>query len=72
MNEQNTGVISILGYMKIEGKTPAGGDYIEAFPKDDEGNPALIGNATNAVIHECRNNGEIVLSKFISLNGISA
>ena len=72
MNEQNTGVISILGYMKIEGKTPAGGDYIEAFPKDDEGNPALIDNATNAVIHECRSNGEIVLSKFISLNGKSA
>ena len=72
MNESNTGIISILGYMKIEGKTPAGGDYIEAFPKDDEGNPVLIDNATNAVIHECRSNGEIVLSKFISLNGISA
>ena len=68
-DRDNKGVISILGYMKIEGKTPSGGDYIEAFPKDDEGNPALIDNATNAVIHECRSNGEIVLSKYVSLGG---
>ena len=34
MTEQDRGVISILGYMKVEGKTPSGGDYIEAFPKD--------------------------------------
>ena len=69
MNENNASVISILGYMKVEGKTPSGGDYIEAFPKDDEGNPALIDYATNAVIHECRSNGEIVLSKYVSLDG---
>ena len=70
MDEQdNKGIISILGYMKIEGKTPSGGDYIEAFPKDDEGNPVLIDKATNAVIHECRSNGEIVLSKYVSLDG---
>ena len=42
MTEQDRGVISILGYMKVEGKTPSGGDYIEAFPKDDEGNPVRI------------------------------
>ena len=69
MNEGNTDVISILGYMKIEGKTPSGGDYIEAFPKDDEGNPAFIDKATNVVIHECRNNGEIILSKYASFDG---
>ena len=32
MTERDRGVISILGYMKVEGKTPSGGDYIEAFP----------------------------------------
>lgn len=68
MTEQDRGVISILGYMKVKGKTPSGGDYIEAFPKDDEGNPVRIENATNVVIHECKENGEILLSKFISLD----
>ena len=33
MTEQDRGVISILGYMKVEGKTPSGGDYIEALVK---------------------------------------
>lgn len=61
-------VISILGYMKIEGKTPAGGDYIEAFPKDDEGRPVFIENATNVVIHECRSNGEIIASSYGALS----
>lgn len=68
MTEQDRGVISILGYMKVEGKTPSGGDYIEAFPKDDDGNPVSIENATNVVIHECRDNGEILKSKYISMD----
>ena len=68
MTDQDKAVISILGYMKVEGKTPSGGDYIEAFPKDDEGNPVCIENATNVVIHECRGNGEILLSKCISMD----
>ncbi len=68
MADQSKAVISILGYMKVEGKTPAGGDYIEAFPKDDDGNPVSIENATNVVIHECRDNGEILKSKYISMD----
>ena len=68
MADQDKAVISILGYMKVEGKTPSGGDYIEAFPKDDDGNPVSIENATNVVIHECRDNGEILISKCISMN----
>ena len=62
MTEQDRGVISILGYMKVEGKTLSGGDYIEAFPKDDERNPVRIENATNVVIHECK--GNAVKKKF--------
>ncbi|MCR5232569.1 MAG: hypothetical protein K6E53_01480 [Lachnospiraceae bacterium] len=68
MADQDKAVISILGYMKVEGKTPSGGDYIEAFPKDDDGNPVSIENATNVVIHECRDNGEILKSKYISMD----
>lgn len=68
MADQDKAVISILGYMKVEGKTPSGGDYIEAFPKDDDGNPVSIENATNVVIHECRSNGEILSSKCISMD----
>ena len=68
MADQDKAVISILGYMKVEGKTPSGGDYIEAFPKDDDGNPVSIENATNVVIHECRDNGEILISKCISMD----
>ena len=68
MANQDKAVISILGYMKVEGKTPSGGDYIEAFPKDDDGNPVSIENATNVVIHECRDNGEILISKCISMD----
>lgn len=49
---------------RIEGATPAGGDYAEIFYTDDAGNPAEKESATMCIIRECKKDGTIVNETF--------
>lgn len=47
-------------YEKVYDKTPNGGDYSEAWYRDDEGKPADSSVATVIHIHECKADGTII------------
>ena len=51
-----------MDYKRIYEKTPAGGDYSEIFYLDDIGNSTDEEIATNCIIRECKQDGELVSS----------
>ena len=51
-----------MTYERIDGATPAGGDYAEIWYMDDSRNIAEKDSATQCMIRECKNDGTLLMS----------
>ena len=51
-------------HMRIDGKTPGGGDYSEIWFMNDSGNVVDEKEATRCVIRECRSDGTLISETF--------
>ena len=49
-----------MKHKRVDGITPAGGDYSEIYYMDDQHNIVDSSVATRCVIRECRNDGELI------------
>lgn len=58
----------MAGGIRVEGKTPSGGAYSEAFYLDDKDNIVDPENATHMIINECLENGEIINTTYAAAN----
>lgn len=52
------------GMMRIDKKTPSGGDYSIMYYLDDDGNEVPKEKATNAIINEYKKNGDLINSTY--------
>ncbi len=50
---------------RIDGATPAGGDYSEIYYLDDEGNTVDESLAVKGIIRECKKDGSLIQETFI-------
>lgn len=58
----------MAGPIRVNEKTPNGGDYSEAFYLDDERNIVEPDKATTIIINECLKDGTIISTTYAKAN----
>jgi hypothetical protein len=53
-----------MTYKRVDGKTPAGGDYAEIHYIDRFGNPTEEGNAVKCIVREHKDDGRLLNETF--------
>lgn len=58
----------MAGPIRVNEKTPNGGDYSEAFYLDDDRNIVEPENATEIIINECLADGTVISTTYAKVN----